>query len=171
MVVLLQTNRLTLEQIGETTEPAELLSIFNSNPDFIEASEPATRKRLYALSDVQQYLWHESMRDNSYCLIIRSKETGQIIGTAALLDPNPNDQLAWIGLLLMDSQHQNQGFGAEAATAIEQYFVSEGRGEARLSVLQSNLKAKRFWEKLGYSVITERPDNNQRLCWLMSKKL
>ena len=139
MVVLLQTNRLTLEQIGETTEPAELLSIFNSNPDFIEASEPATRKRLYALPDVQQYLWQESVRDNSYCLIIRSKETGQIIGTAALLDPNPNDQLAWIGLLLMDSQHQNQGFGAEAATAIEQYFVSEGRGETRLSVLQSNL--------------------------------
>ncbi|OGO26212.1 MAG: hypothetical protein A2W33_08980 [Chloroflexi bacterium RBG_16_52_11] len=169
--MLFQTNRLVLKQIDETTELAELLPIFNSNPDFIEASEPSTRKRLYALSDVQQYLWQESVRDNSYCLTIRSKETGQIIGTAALLDPNPNDQLAWIGLLLMDSQHQNQGFGAEAAIAIEQYFVSEGRGEARLSVLQSNLKAKRFWEKLGYSVITERPDNNQRLCWLMSKKL
>jgi RimJ/RimL family protein N-acetyltransferase len=170
MVVRFQTNRLILEQINEKTDPADFFPIFNGNPDFIGASESVVGKYSYELSDIVKYLWQESVRENSICLAIQLEETGQIIGTAAFLDPNPTDQQPWIGLLLMDSDYQSQGLGAEAAKAIEQYFMSEGREEVRLNVLQNNPKARKFWERLGYVVVAERQDDNHRSCWFISKK-
>jgi RimJ/RimL family protein N-acetyltransferase len=167
----LETSRLSLEQVDETTQPEDFLRVFNSHPDFIEASERFTGKRAYDLSDVKRYLWQETVRENSRCLAIRLLETGELIGTAAWVAPHPDKPHPWIGLLLIDAAQQGQGFGAEAAAAIETQLAKEGWLEVRLSVMQTNVRARQFWERLGYSVYDERPDDNQRPCWLMRKAL
>jgi hypothetical protein len=51
--VRLQTRRLILERVGETAQPQEFLPVFNSNPDFIEASEQFSGKRSYDLAEVE----------------------------------------------------------------------------------------------------------------------
>ena len=167
----LQTRRLILEPVGETAQPQEFLPVFNSNPDFIEASEQFSGKRSYDLAEVEMYLWQESVRDNSRCLAIRLRETGALVGTAALVAPHPDGPYPWIGLLLIDGTRQRQGLGTEAATAVEQALAEEGWTEIRLSVMRANPDARRFWERLGYAVYGERPDNDKRPCWLMRKLL
>ena len=53
VIVRLQTRRLILERVGETAQPQEFLPVFNSNPDFIEASEQFSGKRSYDLAEVE----------------------------------------------------------------------------------------------------------------------
>jgi hypothetical protein len=48
--------RITLHPIDETVQPGEFLPIFNSNPDFIEATELITGKRAYGEDEVSLYL-------------------------------------------------------------------------------------------------------------------
>jgi RimJ/RimL family protein N-acetyltransferase len=167
----LETCRLRLSPVGETDRPEEFLDLFNSNPNFIEASKQFTGKRSYDLSEAEMYLWVESNRENSRCLGIRRRVTGELVGTACLLVPHEKEPYPWIGLLLIHGQHQNQGLGAEAARAIDAALAWEGWPEVRLGVLQANPGARRFWERLGYQIIDERPDQDKRPCWIMRKRL
>jgi RimJ/RimL family protein N-acetyltransferase len=167
----LGTRRLRLSPVRESDRPEEFLDLFNSNPDFIEASEQFTGKRSYDLSEAEKYLWVETTQENSRCLAIRLRETGELAGTACLLVPHHNEPYPWIGLLLIHGQHQRQGLGTEAAVSIQEALAREGWPEVRLGVLQANPGARRFWERLGYHVFDERPDQDKRPCWIMRKRL
>jgi RimJ/RimL family protein N-acetyltransferase len=151
--------------------PEEYLELFNSNPDFIEASEQFTGKRSYDPSDAEMYLWVETNRENSRCLAIRQRDTGELIGTVSLLVPHHREPYPWIGLLLIHGQHHRRGFGTEAATAIEEALAREGWPEIRLGVMQANPGARTFWERLGYAVLDERLDQDKRPSWIMRKPL
>ncbi len=155
----IETQRLTIGPVGERPNPEEFLPVFNSNPDFIEAS------------DVEIYLWQETSRENSRCVEIRSRETGELLGTAALLVPHYDEPIPWIGLLLIGGDRQRQGLEAEAAGAIERALASEGWTELHLGVMKANPAARRFWEGFGYEVYDERLDNDKRPVWVMRKQL
>lgn len=167
----LQTDRLLLEPVDQSARPEEFLPLFNSNPEFIEASESFTGKRAFDLTDVEMYLWTEINRENSRCLALRLRATGELVGTAALLAPHPDGPFPWIGLLLINSAWQGQGLGAEAATAIETQLASENWSEVRLGVMLANPRARRFWERQGYTVYGEKLDGDKRPVWIMLKPL
>ncbi len=166
--VEIETERLLIAPVGPGDRPEEFLPVFNSNADYLEAAEDKER---YQLEDVELYLWQETTRENSRCLAIRLKESGELIGTACLLVPHPREPAPWIGLLLLRRDQQRRGLGAEAAAAIEAALVDEGWEEVHLAVLTSRPEARRFWERQGYAVDDERPNNNKRLCWVMRKEL
>ena len=157
-----------LEPVGPDTQPETLLDVFNSNPDFLWASE---EKYPYTADEIAMYLFTETNRENSRCLLIRLAEGGEIVGIAALVAPHPEAGCPWIGLLLIDAQWQGQGIGAETASLLEDMLAAEGWQEARLSVLKANPRAKRFWERRGYRVTAEGQDQDRRPCWVMSKAL
>jgi RimJ/RimL family protein N-acetyltransferase len=169
----LQTSRLVLEDVGERPNPGEFLCIFNSNPDFIEAAYQFTgkQKRSYELWEVDRFLLQETIRENSHCLAIRLRETGKLVGTAALVSPHPEVPSPWIGLLIIDGEQQGHGLGTEAARALEEHLTAEGWTDIRLTVLQALPEARCFWERLGYVVYEEHQDEKKRLCWQMRKTL
>lgn len=167
----LQTSRLVLEDVRERPNPQEFLSVFNTNPDFIEAAYCFTGKRSYELWDVERFLVQETIRENSHCLAIRLRETGQAVGMVAFVAPHPEVLSPWIGLLIISGDFQSQGLGTEAATALEDYLRGEGWADTRLAVLQGLPKARQFWERLGYAVYEEWQDERGRPCWLMGKIL
>ena len=167
----LTSDRLIVEQVDETARPEEFLQIFNSHLDFIEASEAATGKCAYDLADVEKYLWLETSRENSRCLAQRWRVTNELVGTATFVAPHTNEPFPWIGLLLIDGAWQSQSLGAEAARVIEGQLAQEGWTEIRLGVLRANPRARRFWERQGYTVYDERVDDNQRPIWLMHKRV
>jgi RimJ/RimL family protein N-acetyltransferase len=169
--VTIETRRLTLQPVGDGDDPADFLPVFNTNPDFIEASEQFTGKDAYDLSDVERYLWQETRRDSSRCLAIRQREDGHLIGTTCLLVPNPRDDVPWIGLLILMKDAQGRGMGTEIASAIEEHLAKESWSELRLSVLRSRPRDRAWWEHRGYAVIDERPDQDKRPTWVMSKSL
>jgi RimJ/RimL family protein N-acetyltransferase len=168
-----QTSRLVLEDVGERPNAQEFLRVFNTNPDFIEAAYQFTGKikRSYGLLEIEKFLVQETIRENSHCLAIRMRETGELVGTAAFVAPHQEVLSPWIGLLIVDGQRQGSGLGTEAALALEKHLLKEGWTDIRLTVLQALPRARRFWERLGYAIYEERQDELLRSCWLMRKSL
>jgi len=89
--VNLSTARLRIHPATDLADVSVLASVFNTNPEFIEASEQIDGKRAYTREDIEMYVWQESTRENSHCLAIRLGDTEEVVGTAALLVPNPDD--------------------------------------------------------------------------------
>ncbi len=104
-------------------------------------------------------------------MTIRLCATDEVVGCAAMLLPNPDDELPWIGLLLIDADHQRHGLGSEVGSAIDDFLLGAGWKRVRLNVLTAQPDARRFWEQLGYAVIAERADTNNRPVWLLEKNL
>jgi GNAT superfamily N-acetyltransferase len=117
----------------------------NSNPDFVDASEGLTGKRQYGLDEIGLHLWQESVRENSTFLVIRLRATTEVVGCAAMLVPNPDDQLPWVGLLLIDADRQRRGLGTEVVNAIEDFLTGAGWNRVRLNVLTALPGPRRFW--------------------------
>jgi ribosomal protein S18 acetylase RimI-like enzyme len=83
---------------------------------------------------------------------------GQIVGYVRVLPRHPKDGHPWIGLLLVHGHYRRQGHGWAIASAVEQRFRDAGADAVRLGVLANNPEAQRFWARLGYLQIDERPD-------------
>ena len=162
------TERLLMRPVSVDDDPAEFVAVFNTNPEFIEASE---EKSAYDHGEVEAYLYSESNRENGRCLAIRLRDEGTLIGTAALLVPHPPAGCPWVGLLIIHRDWQGQRLGREATIAIEEALAAEGWPEVRLSVLKTNADALPFWERLGYRIIDERHDTTGRPCWVLAKEL
>ena len=158
----LETERLLIGLVGLGDDPDEFMPIFNSNPDYLEASDG---KRVFDRGDIEGYLYAESSRENGRCLTIRLRETGALVGTVGLLVPHPGGY-PWIGLLILDSEYQRRGLGRETAAAIEDDLRREGWNELRLGVLMSNDRALSFWDAVGFSVVETRNDVGGRPCWV-----
>ncbi len=167
----LSTDRLDLSPLTEDDQPGDFVDVFDSNPEFVDASESFVGKRSYTEDEVARFLWQESVRENSWCLAIRLRETGSIVGISAALVPNPDDGVPWIGLLLLDSRYQRQGLGQEAAAALVGAIAEEGADRIRLNVLMAQPDARRLWERAGFSVIDETRDANHRPVWTMEKRV
>lgn len=124
----LETNRLVIESVSDSGPAELLLPVFNSNPEYVANAEQDPGKVNYSIEDVEHYLAEESSREGSRCLAIWERASGQLIGTACLLVPHPKESLPWIGLLLVHSDYQSQGFGAEARASIEGALASVNAG-------------------------------------------
>lgn len=163
----IKTRRLLISPVGSDADPDEFLAIFNSNPDYLEASEG---KRRYSRGDAESYLFAETAREHGRCLAIRRRNDGRLVGTAALVVPHP-DGYPWIGLLIIDGDRQRKGFGREAALAIEAALAEEGWREVRLGVLTRNEQALPFWQGGGYSIVRQADSSTGLPCWVLAKSL
>lgn len=163
----IESPRLVISSVRADGDPDEFLPIFNSNPDYLEASDG---KRSYERGDAEMYLYAETSRENGRCLQIRLRRDHTLVGTAALLVPHA-DGYPWIGLLLITAERQGEGLGREAAQALEGALAEEGWEELRLGVLKRNERALPFWENRGYRVINEKDSSAGWPCWVMAKGL
>jgi len=58
-----------------------------------------------------------------------------------------------IGLLLIDPDHRDHGWGAEIYRAFEDWSRGQGAQAIRLGVFEQNEKAQRFWQRMGFTEI------------------
>ncbi|WP_042455683.1 GNAT family N-acetyltransferase [Neobacillus dielmonensis] len=72
------------------------------------------------------------------------------IGVLDYLEENPNDQFPWLGVLMIHADYQGFGFGEQAYALFENEMIKRGFNTVRIGVIKENLKAKQFWEKLGF---------------------
>ena len=167
----LVTRHLVLSPLSTNDSAADFLPVFNSNPDFVEASEGITGRDRYSEDEVALYLWQERMREHSIVFAIRHRDTGEVIGILAALVPGRDDGVPWIGLLVLTRDRQRSGMGREAAAAFEASLRRSGAARVGLHVMTSQPGARRFWESLGHVVIGETTDSNGRPVWQMEKEL
>ncbi|MFJ4683772.1 GNAT family N-acetyltransferase [Streptomyces sp. NPDC088789] len=106
--------------------------------------------------------------------VLLARSAGRLVGVVITLarHPDPEDPDPWIGLLIVDSEVQRQGYGRRIARAVEERFREAGRTAVRLAVLDNNPQAMAFWTALGYDVVDHRPDRQHgRPCSVLRRVL
>src|SRR5688572_1970927 len=96
-----RTARLELHRAGERSDIGALLAIFNSNPQWIAATNDCAGQTRYDCSDVEMFLWQATMRDDGACLEVRVAGREEPVGVVAWLVPHRREQCPWIGCIVL----------------------------------------------------------------------
>jgi RimJ/RimL family protein N-acetyltransferase len=149
----LVTPRLVLRRACVADRPA-LAAVFASNRRFVAATWGDILGP-FTIADAARYLAVETARENGTCLALVERAKGDVVGTVALLLPNPADGVPWIGILVLRSDRQGRGLGREAVTALEDALARAGWPQVRLAVRVADAPARRFWEAVGYRAVPD----------------
>ncbi len=167
----LATERLMLEPIGELTDPEEVLSVVNSNPDWVASSDDFAGKSSWHRSDAEMHLWKESVRENSVSFGIRRSEDGELVGLGGFLEPHPDRGVPMVGLLLVHRKWQRRGIGSETVMAIEEHLAERGWAWILVTVLEACPSIREFWERSGFEINERTRDQDTRPVWVPGKHL
>ncbi|MFT4417087.1 GNAT family N-acetyltransferase [Fredinandcohnia humi] len=139
-------------------------AIMNSNPTF------------NYISTGTQYLRDEDIaKDHAEDLHIQkerylTKKNDEYVGILEYTMENPNDQMPWLGLLVVNQNSQNKGIGREIYRIYEEEMRKRNVNEIRLGCMAENLIGLSFWEKQGFNKYKEM-QYNERLMYGLKKLL
>lgn len=167
----LRTPDLAFETLDEASDPAEILPIFNSNPDWVAASNDFAGKTSWNHSDAEMHLWKESRREDSVAFGLRSLQTDELIGLGGLLLPHPTRLQPMVGLLLIHREWQERGLGTQTATALADWLTEAGWQQILATVLKACPGVLRFWNSRGYEIVECAKDQDKRPVWVLGREL
>ena len=143
------TARLILAPVSANDLPA-LLPVYNSNPFFLKLSEG---KAAVTLDDLVRDHDQHGEQEGAHHVLLRLREGGGVIGVVQVLEENPRDGRAWLGLAVIHRDHQHRGLAREAVDAIAAWLRENGRDELRLGVLGKNARVVPAWAALGFRAL------------------
>jgi RimJ/RimL family protein N-acetyltransferase len=120
------------------------LEIINSNPYYNVAENGRDQRELAEIEE-------EFLNPMTTSVLIKLDDT--YIGVMDYLMENPKDQWPWLGLLMIHGDYQGFGFGTQAYALYESDMRKRGLKRIRIGVIKENVKAKHFWELLGFLYI------------------
>jgi GNAT superfamily N-acetyltransferase len=77
-------------------------------------------------------------------------QAGAMIATIEGIRDYPETGTFWIGLMIIDPDHRGQGLGERMLRGFEGWALAQGAAWVGLGVAESNLKAYRFWQRMGF---------------------
>jgi RimJ/RimL family protein N-acetyltransferase len=109
--------------------------------------EPLTRREASAY--FSNIILHLS--EHGQCWAIHRRDTGQLIGTAAVTDLNTHRQTCLYRIVIGEKDAWGQGFGTEATRLVAQeVFATLPVTRFRLEVFEHNPRARRAYERVGF---------------------
>lgn len=145
---------------AEADDLPPLLAVYQSNPEFVAHQEGARGEAgHFDLAMLQRDWWLVRMMPGRHMLGIYLKEDGTAVGMADFITEHPEDGSPWLGALVIARDHQRQGLGTEAYTALAATFRERYHWPTlRLGVGTWNTGALAFWERLGFLPIAPPSD-------------
>jgi RimJ/RimL family protein N-acetyltransferase len=131
------------------THAAQIQACFEGALDYFARTEgrpPGPDAAIQLLADAEV-----DDRRRVYLLVPRAGGPG--VGVLDLHLDYPEPRAAQIGLLLLREACQGLGYGTETTAAAEAALSRAGYHTLRLSVVDENVAAKVFWERLGFAVV------------------
>jgi RimJ/RimL family protein N-acetyltransferase len=128
---------------------AEIQACFEGAPDYFARTEGRPPGRRAAEDLIAEAEADDSRR--VYALIPRVG--GPAVGVLDLHLDHPEPGTVHIGLLLFRESCQGLGYGKETTGALEAAVKRAGYNHLRLSVVDENVDARLFWERLGFSQV------------------
>ncbi len=129
-------------------DQARLQACLEAAPRYWRLTEGAPPAR-----DAAERLLDEAEADAARRILLLSGRAGRTVAVIDLWLDQPEPGTAHVGLLLVPEPLQGQGYGAEAAAALERSLLGAGYGLLRLSVGDENPGAHAFWERVGYAPV------------------
>src|SRR5512143_4340891 len=128
---------------------AQIQACFEGAPDYFARTEgrpPGADAAVQLLADAE-------VDDHRKVFALVPRAGGPAVGLLDLLLDYPEPRTAQIGLLLFREACQGLGYGQEPTAALESALARAGYRALRLSVVDENVEAKQFWERLGFAVV------------------
>ncbi|MED1784870.1 GNAT family N-acetyltransferase [Brevibacillus fortis] len=144
--------RLVFQPVTEHDFP-ELLTVYNSNPDYMEF---AFGQRVVTLQTVADDHQDNLKFADSYSFSIREVHGTEIIGIAQFILCNPRDGHPWLGLIMLHSEYQSHGYAKEFLDTLLSWYQENGYTSLHLAVLEKNKRVIPFYEKYGFVAYEER---------------
>jgi ribosomal protein S18 acetylase RimI-like enzyme len=128
---------------------AQIQACFEGAPDYFARTEgkpPGPDAAVHLLADAE-------IDDHRKVFVLVPRVGGPAVGVLDLHLDYPEPATAQIGLLLFREACQGLGYGKETTAAVEAALARAGYRALRLSVVDENVEAKLFWERLGFSIV------------------
>jgi hypothetical protein len=150
----------TVREVDGTDSPQHFLAMFNSNPEFVDASTLHTGITAFAVDDVEKFLWHNTVMENSHCLVIRAAE--RIVGVMTLLVPHPREGQPWVGSLIVDADEGHDRVANAVLAELERMLAAQGWTHVFVGPMVSMVESIGWWRSRGYVPVERRLDNDKR---------
>ena len=141
------------ETVGEA-DRAELIDLFVACEEYVRSSEgraPGSAQVEDLLCELPPGRTHA----DKHVLGIRASDR-RLVGVLDVVRDYPGPGEWYLGLLLLLPGERGSGLGERAYRAVEAWARRRGAVAMRLAVLEQNPRARRFWERLGFSVESSR---------------
>jgi ribosomal protein S18 acetylase RimI-like enzyme len=128
---------------------AQIQACFEGAPDYFARTEgrpPGPDAAIQLLADAE-------VDDHRKIYALVPRVGGPAVGVLDLHLDYPEPRTAQIGLLLFREACQGLGYGKETTAAVEAALTRAGYRALRLSVVDENVEAKLFWERLGFAIV------------------
>ncbi len=128
---------------------AQIQACFDGAPDYFARTEgrlPGRDAAIHLLADAE-------IDEHRRVFVLIPKVGGPAVGVLDLHLDYPEPGTAQVGLLLFREACQGLGYGKETTAAVEAALARTGYRALRLSVVDENVEAKQFWERLGFAVV------------------
>ena len=167
----IKINKAIIRPVVETQdELGRLLEIYRECEDFL-ALGPVAKA---SLEMVKADLEHSRSEGGLYCSIV-DPASGEMVGVVDFVPRGfqGKDSLASLSLLMIAARERGKGLGEAVARAVEAEITKDRRISAIDAGVQvNNPKAIRFWQRMGYQIISEprtMPDGT--VCFQLLKKI
>lgn len=125
----------------------DLLALCESNPDYYgHYGEPPT---LANLARTLRELPPGCRGDQK--TFIGYFDAGALVAALDLVRGYPDEESAYIGLLMVDGARRGRGIGGRVAGGVLDRLRREGFSRVRLACIEGNEPARRFWSRLGFA--------------------
>ena len=141
---MIEFQPVTYERIGIVKE------IVNSNQEYNMIAEGHPE-----LTDEEILEMYESSKSRGTVLSF-VVDGEHHVGIIDYLIENPSDKMPWLGLLMIHSDYQGQGYAVEALKRYERVMHDQGKKRVRLGVIKENDRAVNFWSNRGFALYEEK---------------
>ncbi|MBY4277366.1 GNAT family N-acetyltransferase [Rhodococcus fascians] len=149
-----------VREVEGSDGPEDFMAVFNSNPKFLDASTLRTGVTAFTAEDVEKFLWHNTVMENSHCLVIRTAE--QIVGVVTLLVPHPREGQPWVGSLIVDGELEHERVANQVLAELERILEAQGWTHVFVGPMVSMVERIGWWRSFGYLPVERRLDNDKR---------
>lgn len=135
----------------------ELQRFYDSNPEYgiaVSGEPPAPHEARETFAGLPPAEWRFGRK---WVLGFRN-EHGALDGMADLLSGLFVDDVWHIGLFIVATALHGRGAAGTLYAGLEAWMIAQGAAWSRLGVVQGNVRAERFWERLGYREVRQRGD-------------
>ena len=150
------TPTLRARELDASDLPA-LQTLFVANPEYFIAVNG-----MPARDDEAQQEFADrpppSMPYDRQIMIGLHDDTGQLVAMATVVSNLLAAQVWHIGLFIVATSLHGSGLASLIYQSLEQWMKAQGAQWIRLGAVVGNLRAERFWEKMGYTEVRQRTD-------------
>lgn len=80
---------------------------------------------------------------------------GRLVGGIDVIRDYPEPREWYLGLMLLDPEHRDQGLGTKLFASLVHWLRGQGVGALRLAVSEHNEAGRRFWAREGFEPVKQ----------------